>query len=283
MEKGGKDYNRTFKRDVDNNVVKPCDAKIQIFIKEYGFDEDKEFKVAIFLMKLAEAAYDNKLINDDQLEESFIMARDLNDAVIHYCPKDTISQLIHKYEFNDLMVFKISEQMDKIAEVLHANFVIDQTQLENISYIAYYMSQAFNPCSRTKIYRLKTYNKISEIDIDEELDPHLLDIMNANNNIEIGIVCSGHDCPTSPGEFYKGNFPVIGFSYIGNLSTEDVQKILNRIPDATVKYRPQIEHEENIVRLVSNKNITNYFLIKGTRKGSQKWWEDVTKIISTLK
>lgn len=281
-------------------VEKPCDAKIQNFIKDYGFNENKEFRVAILLMELAKSAHDNKLINDDQLEESLLMARNLNDSVASYCPVDTISQLIQKYKFNKSMIFQISEKMDEIASILHENDIITLIQLSDMRKIADDMSTAFNPCGGTKIYHLKTNKETQEMQIDEELDPRLLDLMNANKNIEIETVEAGHDCPTGPRYFYMGNFPEIGFSYIGDLPIEDVKETLNKIPHAIVEHdRPTIHvadikrgirnifgkiEMETIIGYENHEYITqDYFFIKGTRKGDQKWWKNAAKIISTLK
>lgn len=281
-------------------IEKHCDSKIQSFIKEYGFDENKEFRVSILLMELSKSAHNNKSIDDDQLEESLLMARDLNDSVISYCHIDTISQLIKKYKFNEYMSFQISEQMDKVASILYKNDIITSIQLNDIRKIANDMSIAFNPCSRTKIYHLKTDKDVQEMQIDEKLDPHLLDIMNANKNIEIETVEAGHDCPTEPRQFYMGNFPEIGFNYIGDLPIEDVKATLNKIPNITVMYNHQTvrvadpktrKHNifgdmemETIVGYENMRHITqDYFFIKGTRKGDQKWWNNVAKILSTLK
>lgn len=286
--------------ELDMPVEKPCDAKIQSFIKDYGFDENKEFTVAILLMELAKSAHDNKLINDDQLEESLLMARGLNDSVASYCPVDTISQLIQKYKFNKSMIFQISEKMDEIASILHKNDIITLIQSSDIRKIADDMSTAFNPCSRTKIYHLKTNKETQKMQIDEELDPHILDLMNANKNIEIETVEAGHDCPTGPRYFYMGNFPEIGFNYIGNLPIEDVKETLNKIPDTRVEYDRQtirvadaktgtrnIFGKIEMEMLIGYENLRyitqDYFFIKGTRKGDQKWWKKVAKILSTLK
>jgi hypothetical protein len=198
-------------------IEKYCDAKIQSFINEYGFDKNKEFIVSILLMELSKSAHDNKLINDDQLEESLSMAKDLNDSVASYCPADTISELIQKYKFNRSMIFQISEHMIDMTTILYKNDIITSTQLRDIEKIADDMSTAFNPCSRTKIYLLETNKKAEKMQIDEELDPHLLDMMNANENIEIETIEAGHDCSTGPRYFYMGNFPEIGFNYKGSL------------------------------------------------------------------
>ncbi len=279
---------------------KHCDIKIQSFIKEYGFDKNKEFRIAILLMELVKSAHDNKLIDDDQLEETLLMARDLNDSVASYCTVDTISQLIQKYKFDKSMIFQISEQMDKMAGTLHENNIISLIQLRDIEKIADEMSTAFNPCSKTKIYHLKTNKEIQEMQIDEELDPHLLDLMNANKNIEIETIEAGHDCPTGPRQFYMGNFPEIGFNYIGDLSIEDVRTSLNKISNSKVEYDRQTMRVadiktgkrnifgkieiESIIGYENLRYITqDYFFIRGTRKGDQKWWKNVAKILSTLK
>lgn len=281
-------------------IEKPCDAKIQSFIKEYGFDENKEFRIAILLMELTKNAYDNKLISDDQLEESLLMAHDLNDSVASYCPTDTIVQLIQKYRFDRSMIFQISEQMNKIADVLQENDIITLIQLRDIARIADDMSTAFNPCSRTKTYHLKINKEIQEIQIDEELDPRLLDLMNENKNIEIETIEAGHDCSTGPRQFYMGNFPEIGFNYIGGLPIDNVKIALNKIPNATVEYNHQtirvadtktgtrnifgkIEMEM-IIGYENLRHVTeDYFFIRGIHKGDQRWWNNVAKILSTLK
>lgn len=281
-------------------IEKHCDAKIQSFIKEYGFDENKEFRVSILLMELAKSAHDNKLINDNQLEEFLLMAKDLNDSATSYCSADTISQLIQKYEFDKSMIFQLSEHMDKIASILYKNDIITLIQSRDIEKIANDMSIAFNPCSRTKIYQLKTNKETQEMQIDEELDSHLLDLMNANKNIEIETIEAGHDCPTQPRQFYMGNFPEIGFNYIGNLPIVDVKETLNKIPNAKVMYDRQtirvadpktgkrnIFGDIEIDTIIGYENLRyitqDYFFIRGTHKGDQKWWKNVAKILSTLK
>jgi len=137
---------------------------------------------------------------------------------------------------------------------------------------------------KVKLYRLKDGK---ELFVDKELDVHLLDNMNANKNIEVENVCSGH----------AGESPVVGFDYKGQLSISDIKNILTKIPNTNVTYDSQIvrvavplKNEVKIERngeeyiLYDIENIhQDYFLIRGTRKGNKTWWDNVSKTLSKLK
>jgi hypothetical protein len=137
---------------------------------------------------------------------------------------------------------------------------------------------------KVKLYRLKDGE---ELLVDKELDVHTLDSMNANKNIDVETICSGHD----------KEFPSIGFDYKGKRSIRDVKDILATIPDTNITYDNQIvriatpvKNEPKIKRngeeytFCSIEDISqDYFFIRGTRKGSKTWWNNVSNTLSKLK
>ena len=137
---------------------------------------------------------------------------------------------------------------------------------------------------KVKLYRTKDGD---ELFIDKELDTHLLDSMNANKNIDVETVCSGHD----------KEFPTIGFDYKGKRPIREVNNILSTIPNTDVTYDRQmiktlkpVKDEIKIKRngeeynLYGVENIyQNYFFIMGTRKGDKTWWNNVSNSLSKLK
>ncbi len=135
-----------------------------------------------------------------------------------------------------------------------------------------------------KLYRLKNGE---ELLVDKELDVNLLDKMNANKNIKVETVCSGH----------TGEFPTVGFNYKGKRSIVEIKRILTNIPDIDFTYDSQI-----VKRAVPLKNgfkikrgreeytlcgieseLQDYFFIRGTKKGNKIWWNNVSRILSKLR
>ncbi len=137
---------------------------------------------------------------------------------------------------------------------------------------------------KVKLYRLKDGE---ELLVDKELDTQLLDNINANKNIEVENVCSGH----------IGESPTVGFNYKGKRSISDVKNILTKIPNISVTYDSRIvkvaiplKNEFKIERngeeytLCGIEDIhQDYFFIRGTRKSNKTWWNNVSKTLSKLK
>ncbi len=135
-----------------------------------------------------------------------------------------------------------------------------------------------------KLYRLKDGE---ELLVDKELDVHLLDNMNANKNIDVETICSGHN----------KEFPSVGFNYKGKRPISDIKDILGAIPGVNVTYDSQvvrtavpIKDEFKIKRdgeeytLCGIEDVReDYFFIRGTRKSNKTWWNDVSNILSRLK
>ncbi len=137
---------------------------------------------------------------------------------------------------------------------------------------------------KVKPYRLKDGDMLW---VDKELDLRILDNMNANKNIEVESVCSGH----------AGESPTVGFNYKGKRSISDVKNVLTKIPDTNVTYDSQIvrvavplkkefkiERDGEEYTLCGLKDIhQDYFFIRGTQKGNKTWWNKVSSTLSKLK
>ena len=137
---------------------------------------------------------------------------------------------------------------------------------------------------KVKLYRLKDGE---ELLVDKELDVHFLDNMNANKNIEVETICSGHDKES----------PSVGFNYKGKRPISDIKDILATIPDSNITYDSQIvrtaiplKDEFKIKRGGEEYTLCgieytheDYFFIRGARKGNKIWWSKVSNILSKLK
>ena len=134
-----------------------------------------------------------------------------------------------------------------------------------------------------KLYRLKDGD---ELLVDKELDVHLLDSMNANKNIDVETVCSGHD-----------ESPTIGFNYKGKRPISEVKNTLESVPNTNVTYDSQIVRSviplkngfkikrdgEEYTLCDIEESHEDYFFIRGTRKGNKTWWNKVSDTLSRLK
>ena len=136
---------------------------------------------------------------------------------------------------------------------------------------------------KVKLYRLKDGE---ELLVDKELDVNFLDSMNANKNIEVETVCSGHN---------EG--PTIGFNYKGKSPISEVKDTLKSMPNTNVTYDSQIvrtavplknglkiKRDGEEYTLFGIEEIhQDYFFIKGTKNGSKTWWNKVSNTLSRLK
>lgn len=123
--------------------------------------------------------------------------------------------------------------------------------------------------------------------VDKELDVRLLDKINANKNIELENVCSGHN--KEP--------PKLGFNYIGKQSISNIKEILSKLPDSEITYNSQLirtavplKDEFKIKRdgeeytLCEMKEVhQDYFFIKGKRIRNKTWWNKVSNTLSDLR
>jgi hypothetical protein len=137
---------------------------------------------------------------------------------------------------------------------------------------------------KVKLYRTKDGE---ELFVDKELNTRLLDSMNANKNIDLETVCSGHD----------KEFPTMGFNYKGKRSIREIKDILNTIPDTDITYdsqivrtaipikkEPKIKINEEEYTFCGIEDVhQDYFFIRGTRKGGKTWWGNVSDTLSKLK
>lgn len=127
----------------------------------------------------------------------------------------------------------------------------------------------------------------SNYDVDCGLDKRILDRLNRLQSIDIVGVCEGHDNPTEEVQIYRGNFPDIAFYTYSNRTKE----IRNRI-----KSLNNINKKHSKCSVVTEKDFTKYgdsmpqerrikslgCNIIGNKKGTKKWWEDVTSFLESL-